>query len=295
MTEPLPRRVPLCNAMTVDVEDYFQVSAMEPYVERARWERTPLRVERNTETVLQLFSDAGIQATFFTLGWVAERCPGLVRRIVDNGHELGSHGYEHKRAHTQQPAQFAADVRKTKTLLEDLGGVAVTGYRAASYSISRQNLWALDELAAAGYRYSSSIYPVQHDLYGIPDAPRAPFFPARAPALLEIPVTTARFGPRNVPAGGGGYFRLFPYCLSRQLIRRVNNKDRMPAVFYFHPWEIDPEQPRPSQLDLRTRVRHYLNLHRMAPRLQQLLRDFRWGRMDDIFLSQPAPIVDLSE
>lgn len=281
------------NAMTVDVEDYFQVSAMEPYVQRKQWEQTPLRVERNTETVLQLFSDAGIKATFFTLGWVAERCPQLIRRIVDNGHELASHGYQHVRAHQQNPAQFAEDVRKTKTLLEQLGGVEVTGYRAASYSITKQNLWALDELAAAGYRYSSSIYPVKHDLYGIPDAPRSPFYPARAPALLEIPVTTAQFGSRNLPAGGGGFFRLFPYALSKQLIQRVNRRDRMPAVFYFHPWEIDPAQPRPDKLDLRTRIRHYLNLQRMAPRLQQLLRDFQWGRMDEIFLSRSAPIIDL--
>jgi len=283
----------LRNAMTVDVEDYFQVSAMEPYVARADWDHRPLRVERNTETVLKMFSDAGIQATFFTLGWVAERCPALVRRIVDNGHELASHGYEHIRAHQQSREQFAADVRKTKTLLEDMAGVAVTGYRAASYSISRSNLWALDELAAAGYRYSSSIYPVKHDLYGIPDAPRHAFFPLRARSLLEVPVTTAQFGGHNIPAGGGGFFRLFPYCLSRALINRVNQRDQMPAVFYFHPWEIDPEQPRPAQLDMRTRIRHYLNLNRMAPRLQRLLTDFRWGRMDDIFLSQPAPTIDL--
>ena len=279
--------------MSVDVEDYFQVSAMEPYVQRAAWDRTPLRVERNTDTVLQLFSDAGIKATFFTLGWVAERCPQLIRRIVDGGHELASHGYQHVRAHQQTREQFAADIRKTKQLLEDLGGVAITGYRAASYSITKQNLWALEELAAAGYRYSSSIYPVKHDLYGIPDAPRSPFFPARAPGLLEVPVTTAQFLGRNLPAGGGGFFRLFPYALSKRLIERVNANDRMPAVFYFHPWEIDPAQPRPEQLDLRTRVRHYLNLKRMAPRLEQLLRDFQWGRMDDIFLSQPAPTVDL--
>ncbi|WP_211197801.1 XrtA system polysaccharide deacetylase [Permianibacter fluminis] len=283
----------LRNAMTVDVEDYFQVSAMEPYVARENWEKTPLRVERNTETVLQLFSDAGIRATFFTLGWVAERCPALIKRIVDNGHELASHGYEHTRAHQQNREQFAADVRKTKTLLEDMAGVSVTGYRAASYSITRANLWALDELAAAGYRYSSSIYPVHHDLYGIPDAPRQPFFPARAPTLLEVPVTTAQFGSRNVPAGGGGYFRLFPYALSRKLIERVNRRDQMSAVFYFHPWEIDPAQPRPNQLDLRTRVRHYLNLRRMAPRLQRLLSDFQWGRMDEIFLPQSAPTIDL--
>lgn len=293
MPDPQQAAGLLRNAMTVDVEDYFQVSAMEPYVARENWEKTPLRVERNTETVLQLFSDAGIRATFFTLGWVAERCPALIKRIVENGHELASHGYEHKRAHQQNREQFAADVRKTKTLLEDMAGVGVTGYRAASYSITRANLWALDELAAAGYRYSSSIYPVHHDLYGIPDAPRQPFFPARAPTLLEVPVTTAQFGSRNIPAGGGGYFRLFPYALSRNLIERVNRRDQMSAVFYFHPWEIDPAQPRPAQLDLRTRVRHYLNLRRMASRLQRLLSDFQWGRMDEIFLSQPAPTIDL--
>lgn len=282
------------NAMTVDVEDYFQVSAMEPYVKRSDWAARPLRVEHNTDTVLQLFSDAGVRATFFTLGWVAERCPQLIRRIIDGGHELASHGYDHTRAHQQDRQQFSEDIRRTKAMLEQIGGVSVQGYRAASYSIGRSNFWALDELAAAGYRYSSSIYPVRHDLYGVPDAPRHAFFPARAPGLLEVPVTTARFGERNVPAGGGGYFRLFPYPVSRYLIRRVNDRDQMPAVFYFHPWEIDPAQPRPQQLDLRTRVRHYLNLQQMAPRLKRLLTDFRWGRMDEIFLSRPAPTIDLT-
>lgn len=281
------------NAMTVDVEDYFQVSAMEPYIAREQWQQWPCFVERNTEKLLDLFTEHGIQATFFVLGWVAERYPNLIQQIADNGHELACHGMDHTRAYTQTREQFAADIRQSKTILEQCAGVAVRGYRAASYSITRDNLWALDELQQAGYAYSSSIYPVKRDLYGIPDAPRTPFRPARAQQLIEIPVTTAQFFGRNVPAGGGGFFRLFPYAMSRYLIQQVNDSDQFPAVFYLHPWEIDPEQPRPNGLSWKTRVRHYLNLHRTHDRLSQLLKDFSWGRMDDIFLTRPTPVFDL--
>lgn len=282
------------NAMTVDVEDYFQVSAFESHIRRDDWERLPCRVEANTHRVLDLFTEAGVQATFFTLGWVAERFPGLVRRVVDEGHELASHGWEHVRVIHQTPEQFRADVRRTKALLEDLGGHKVRGYRAASYSIGERNLWALAELADAGYEYSSSIFPGRHDLYGMPAAPRFAFRPDNAPGLLEIPITTVELAGRRWPAAGGGFFRLFPYALSRTLLRRVNGYDGRPALFYFHPWEIDPEQPRQTGIGLRTRVRHYLNLERTESRLRRLLTDFAWNRMDRVFLAGGTTTVRTS-
>lgn len=276
------------NAMSVDVEDYFQVSAFEGTVARSDWERTPLRVERNTERILELFDAAGVKATFFTLGWVAQRCPDLVRRVVSGGHELASHGWQHVRATTQTPAEFREDVRRSKRLLEDTGGVAVTGYRAASYSIGSGNLWAHDELADAGYRYSSSIVPIRHDLYGMPGAPRHAFDVAGG-RLREIPVSTVRIAGRNLNCGGGGWFRLFPYAFSRWALRRINDGEGRSALFYFHPWEIDPAQPRPPGAPLKTRVRHYLNLERMQPRLERLLGEFRWDRMDRVFLDDAPP------
>lgn len=270
--------------MTVDVEDYFQVSAFERYISRDDWERLPCRVETNTNKVLDIFSENGVKATFFMLGWVAERYPSLVRRIVNEGHELASHGYEHVRVTTQQPAEFRNDITRTKSLLEDMGGCQVKGYRAASYSIGATNLWALDELQQAGYVYSSSIYPIHHDLYGMPDAPRFQFHPHGDDGLVEIPVTTLELGKHRFPCGGGGYFRLFPYPLYRWALRRVNNEDQQSGMFYFHPWEIDPQQPRQQGIDLKTRVRHYMNLERMEHRLRHLLQDFSWGRMDSVFL-----------
>ncbi|QSA99016.1 DUF3473 domain-containing protein [Methylococcus sp. EFPC2] len=272
------------NAMTVDVEDYFQVSAFEPYIPRSDWELLPSRVERNTDRILALFAEHGVQATFFTLGWVAERYPGLVRRIVEGGHELACHGYSHIRVNRQSPFEFRADVEKSRNLLEQAGGVAVRGYRAASYSIGAENLWALEVLAELGFTYSSSIYPVKHDLYGMPDAPRFKFRPENAPNLLEIPVTTVELGSHKFPAGGGGYFRLFPYWISRWAIDRVNRQDGQPAIFYFHPWEIDPEQPRQRDISMKTRFRHYLNLGRTESRLRRLLRDFSWNTMDKVFV-----------
>lgn len=274
------------NAMTVDVEDYFQVSAFEPYIPRDRWNQLPQRVERNTHRILDLFAAQGVKATFFTLGWVAERHPTLIQRIVAEGHELASHGYAHIRVTQQTPAQFREDVTRTKALLEDLGGVTVQGYRAASYSIGASNLWALAELEQVGYRYSSSIYPIRHDLYGMPEAPRFAFHPANAPALLEVPITTVTVFGQTLPCGGGGFFRLWPYALSRWALRRVNQDDRQSGIFYFHPWEIDPDQPRQPGINLKTRLRHYLNLSRMERRLQALLRDFRWDRMDRVFLTE---------
>jgi polysaccharide deacetylase family protein (PEP-CTERM system associated) len=276
------------NAMSVDVEDWFQVSAFEGSIARSSWDSLDCRVERNVERILVLFEDARIKATFFTLGWVAERYPQVVRSIVGAGHELASHGYSHVRATEQSEREFREDVTRTKVMLEDLSGVAVNGYRATSYSINRRNLWALDELQRAGYRYSSSIYPIRHDLYGMPDAPRFAFR-TRPGAILEIPITTIDLGPKRIPCGGGGFFRLFPYAWSRWALRRVNREERQPGVFYFHPWEIDPQQPRVSHAPLRSRVRHYLALERMEPRLKQLLRDFRWSRMDHAFALVHAP------
>lgn len=273
------------NAMTVDVEDYFQVSAFEKHIRREDWNDTPCRVEANVDRILGIYADADIKATFFTLGWMAERYPQMVRNIVGQGHELASHGFSHVRVINQTPEEFREDVVRTKALLEDIGGCAVRGYRAASYSIGRDNLWALSVLQETGHEYSSSIYPIQHDLYGMPEAPRFAFR-AGENGILEIPVTTVELGERKFPCGGGGYFRLFPYALSRWAMRRVNRQDQQSCVFYYHPWEIDPDQPRVPDINFKTRVRHYLNLRRMERRLKNLLRDFRWGRMDDIFLGK---------
>ncbi|WP_395701314.1 XrtA system polysaccharide deacetylase [Aquabacterium sp.] len=278
----------ITNALTIDVEDYFQVSAFAPYIRRGDWDARECRVERNVHRILELLDEAQAKATFFTLGWIAERYPQLVREIVARGHELASHGYGHERASDLDEAAFLLDVRRAKEILEDLGGVEVKGYRAPSFSIGTGNLWAFATLARAGYRYSSSIYPIQHDHYGMPDSPR---FAYRVnEQLVEIPVTTLRLGRRNLPSSGGGYFRLLPYALSRWMLQRVNRGDGEPAIFYFHPWEIDAQQPRIDGIDLKTRFRHYVNISRMERRLQQLLADFRWGRMDDVFLGRaPAP------
>jgi polysaccharide deacetylase family protein (PEP-CTERM system associated) len=270
------------NALTVDVEEYFQVAAFERTIPRAAWDTSESRVEYNTGRVLDLFAAHGVRATFFVLGWVAERHPALVRRIVAEGHELASHGYDHTRLHQFTPGQFREDVTRTRGILEDIGGVTVRGYRAPSYSINARNLWALDVLLETGHVYSSSIYPIRHDLYGMPEAPRFPFR-FRPDGILEIPVTTVRLGERNYPCGGGGYFRLLPYAGFRWMLRRVNTADRQPGLFYFHPWEVDPDQPRVAGAPLKSRFRHYLNLESMHDRLQRLLGDFAWGRMDEVF------------
>jgi polysaccharide deacetylase family protein (PEP-CTERM system associated) len=276
----------LTNALTIDVEDWFQVSAMAPYIRREDWPARECRVERNVDRLLQMLAAQGVQATFFTLGWVAERYPQLVRRIVAAGHELASHGYGHERASELDRSALRADLTRAKALLEDIGGVAVRGYRAPSFSIGAANLWAFDTLAETGHAYSSSLYPIRHDHYGMPEAPR--FAHRRGEGLIEIPVTTLRLGARNWPGSGGGWFRLYPYPLSRWMVERVNQVDRQPAVFYMHPWEIDPGQPRVPGIDARTRLRHYLNIGRTEQRLQRLLQDFRWGRMDRIFLDPAA-------
>ena len=269
--------------MTVDVEDYFHVSAFERNISREDWDSLPCRVERNTDRILELFALHGTRATFFVLGWVAERYPQLIRRMVAGGHEVASHGRDHTRVTQQTRAQFAEDAGATRTLLEDIAGVPVIGYRAASFSIGRDNLWALGELVNQGYQYSSSIYPVRHDLYGMHEAPRFAFRHADS-GMLEIPVTTIPFMGQNLPCGGGGYFRLLPYRYFRWAYRRVNEGEGQPAIFYFHPWEVDPEQPRQSGLSWKTRFRHYTNLARMEQRLERLLGEFHWGRMDEVFL-----------
>jgi polysaccharide deacetylase family protein (PEP-CTERM system associated) len=271
----------LRNALSIDVEDYFQVSAFAHHVDRAAWDEIPRRVERNVDRLLALLERHGAHATFFTLGWIAERHPQMVTRIAAAGHEVASHGYAHRRATELDPGAFADDVGRAKRILEDITGAPVNGYRAPSFSIGRRNLWAFDTLSAAGYRYSSSVYPVRHDHYGMPEAPR---FPYRArPDLVEIPVTTARVFGQNLPAGGGGYFRLAPYEISRWAIRRVNEQDGRPAIFYCHPWEFDPAQPRVAGVGWKTRFRHYVNLDRTEARLERLLRDFRWDRVDRVF------------
>ena len=272
----------LRNALTVDVEEHFQVAAFERTIAREDWAHAESRVEYSTGRVLDLFAARGVRATFFVLGWVAEKHPQLVRRIVADGHELASHGYDHTRVHQFTAEQFRADVTRTKAILEDLGGVAVRGYRAPSYSINGRNLWALDVLQETGHVYSSSIYPIHHDLYGMPEAPRFPFR-FRPDGILEIPVTTVSIAGRNLPCGGGGYFRLLPYGAFRWALRRVNREDRQAGLFYFHPWEVDPGQPRVSGAPLKSRFRHYLNLDAMHGRLERLLGDFRWGRMDEVF------------
>jgi polysaccharide deacetylase family protein (PEP-CTERM system associated) len=274
------------NAMSVDVEDYFQVQAFADKISRADWDRMPCRVERNIDRLLALFADAGVKSTFFTLGWIAERYPALIRRMVAEGHELASHGWDHTRADSQDPAAFRADIRKTKQRLEDIGGAQVTGYRAATFSIGPKNPWAFGILNEEGYRYSSSLYPIKHDLYGDTGASRTPFHPDGLP-LIEAPMTTVRWFGNNFPCSGGGYFRLLPYAVSRFNMRRVNRHDRQPCIFYFHPWEIDPDQPRQQGISLKTRFRHYTNLGRMEGRLKRLLTDFTWDRMDRVFLASP--------
>ena len=267
----------LINAMTVDVEDYFQVSAFETHVSRGDWNRFESRVERNTQRLLARFGEAGVTATFFVLGWIGERYPGLVRRIAGAGHEIASHGYEHRLVYDMTPRQFAEDVRRTKCILESICGQPVIGYRAPSYSITRKSLWAFDVLLQEGYLYDASVFPIRHDRYGIPDAPRHPYRVQREfGSIWELPGSTIRCAGQNVPIGGGGYFRLFPYGITRRAIKRVNRVERRPIMFYLHPWEIDPDQPRISASGL-SRFRHYQNLAKTEARLLRLLTDFSFG------------------
>jgi polysaccharide deacetylase family protein (PEP-CTERM system associated) len=278
------------NALSVDVEDWFQVGAFETTIAKTDWGNLTPRVERNTDAVLAMFDEAGVKATFFTLGWVAERFPRLIRRIVDNGHELASHGWEHDRVFQLDATRFAADLARTRLTLEDLGGVAVTGYRAPSFSVDKRTPWAHDVLAEAGYVYSSSVAPVVHDHYGWPEAPRFAFKPVANSGLIEIPVTTARLAGRTLAAGGGGFFRLLPYGFSRWAIRQVNAQGQ-PGILYFHPWEIDPDQPRVANAPLKSKLRHYTNLGVMQAKLRRLLADFEWDRVDAVVAKQAGRVA----
>jgi len=313
--------IPIVNAMTVDVEDYFQVSAFASVVPRDRWGEYESRVAANTDRLLAIFAESGVHATFFVLGWVAEREPSLVRRIAGAGHEIASHGYTHRLVYNQTAAEFRDDVRRSKAVLESMCGSPVVGYRAPSFSITERSLWALDVLIEEGFTYDASVFPIRHDRYGIPSAPRHPFrvrhgaralvhagrgFGPGAPdgeaqhgvgvepppetgaglGLLEIPASTVRFAGTNFPVGGGGYFRLLPYAWTRWGIARVNRLERRPAVFYLHPWEIDPGQPRISASRL-SKFRHYLNLHLAEERLRRLLSDFRFGTVSGVAISSP--------
>jgi len=265
-------------AMSVDVEDYFQVWAFSDVIARAAWDGFELRVEGAARRVLDLLDRRGAKATFFTLGWIAERAPALVREIVARGHELASHGYEHAKAFDQSPAAFRADVLKTKRILEDIGGSAVAGYRAAGFSIDDRTPWAHEILAETGHLYSSSSHPIAHDHYGDPNAPRSPF---RSGGIVEAPVATAELFGRRISCAGGGWFRATPYAVSAALIRRAAATIDGPTIFYFHPWEIDADQPRIENASAKAKLRHYLNLARMEPKLDRLLSDFSWGRIDD--------------
>lgn len=278
----------IVNGMSVDVEDWFQVGAFENVISRDDWDSISCRVESNIDRILDLFAEAGIKSTFFTLGWMAERHPIMVRRIADAGHELASHGYDHARVFTLNRKRFADDIAKARALIEDASSQKVSGYRAPSFSIDKRNPWAFEVLAEHGYAYSSSVAPVVHDHYGWPEAPRFAFKPLPNSELIEIPVTTAMLGGRRVAAGGGGFFRVLPYAFSRWAIRQVNNQENRPAMFYFHPWEVDPDQPRVAKAPVRSKLRHYTNLGQMAGKLSDLANEFKWGRCDEVARLQSA-------
>ncbi len=281
------------NGLSVDVEDWFQVGAFETVIRREDWEGLKSRVEQNCDAILALFDDAGVKGTFFTLGWVAQRHPALIRRIVAQGHEIASHGWDHQRVFRMDRATFGQDLAVSRRAIEDAAGEAVTGYRAPSFSIDTRTPWAHEELAAQGYAYSSSVAPIAHDHYGWREAPRFAFHPVAGHDFVEIPVTTAMLAGRRLAAGGGGFFRVLPYAFSRWAIRQVNGEGR-PAVFYFHPWEIDPDQPRVENAPMRSRLRHYTNLDVMAAKLRHLVGDFAWGRMDAIAVREASHAVALA-
>jgi polysaccharide deacetylase family protein (PEP-CTERM system associated) len=280
--------MPVRNALSVDVEDWFQVGAFENVIDRKDWDSLECRVERNTDAVMALFDDAGIKGTFFTLGWVAERYPALMRRIVGAGHEIASHGYGHERVFTFTPKQFADDLQRSRMIIEDASGALVTGYRAPSFSIDQRTPWAHEILAEQGYTYSSSVAPVKHDHYGWAEAPRFAFRPVSGSDFLEVPVTTAQLGPMRLAAGGGGFFRLLPYAFSKWAIRQVNDEEQRPAVIYFHPWEIDSDQPRVAKAPIKSKLRHYTKLDVMAEKLRRLPTDFQWERLDAVVAREQA-------
>lgn len=277
------------NALTIDVEDYFQVSAFEDSVSRDQWSSIEPRVERNTQRLLAIFAEQDAQATFFVLGWVAKRFPGLIRQMVAEGHEVASHGMLHQRASSQTKAEFRQDVKDSKSLLEDITGKEILGYRAPSFSFTKENLWVYDILRDEGYLYSSSVYPVVHDHYGIPDAPRFRYQPIEG--IDEIPLSTLSFFGKNIPISGGGYFRLYPYWLTRWAMKRFSQENEKPYIFYLHPWEVDPHQPRMSDLSVKTRFRHYLNLEKVESRIQAMLREFEWASMAQLYEYEPGSVL----
>jgi polysaccharide deacetylase family protein (PEP-CTERM system associated) len=278
----------MLNALSVDVEDWFQVGAFEGVIDRADWDRIEPRVERNADAVRRLFAKAGVKATFFTLGWVAERYPALIRRIVADGHEIASHGWDHKRVHLMDAAEFRQDVIRAQQAIEQACGVTPVGYRAPSFSIDARTPWAHPVLADLGYHYSSSVAPVVHDHYGWREAPRFGFRPVAGAKLIELPVTTVEIAGRRLAAGGGGFFRMLPYRFSDWAVAKVNRTEGRPAIFYFHPWEIDPDQPRVANAPFKSRLRHYTNLSRMETKLLKLLGAHRWGRTDEVAAAEQA-------
>lgn len=269
------------NAMTVDVEDYFQVSAFEDVLPSEKWDSIELRVDRNTHRLLDLFAEHNVKSTFFTLAWVAKRCPEVIKRIVSEGHELASHGVAHQRLTTMSPEQAKHDIQTSKSILEDISGTEIRGYRAPSFSVNENNEWVYDILLETGFKYSSSTYPIEHDLYGVPNWPRFKY--TRPEGIVEIPVPTVQNKGNNIGIGGGGYFRLYPYWLSKKRIETFMRQENAPYSFYFHPWEIDPEQPKINDASFKSKVRHYINLGRMEGKLVNLLSDYRWGTMQDAY------------
>ena len=296
----------MLNALTIDVEDYFQVEAFASRINYNEWDNYPCRIKQNTQKILDILDDYQIKATFFCLGWIAKRSPSLIKNIAQRGHEVASHGYAHQPVYKQSPDIFMQDIRKTKQILEDIIGQPVIGYRAPTYSITQKTLWALEILAEEGYKYDSSIFPIKHDLYGIPNAPRFPFNVhtlkranvftckrsnvltckrsnvqtckrANVQTFFEFPLTTLRILNINIPIAGGGYFRVFPYIFIKNALRHINLKEKQPFVFYLHPWELDPEQPRINHLPWRSRFRHYVNLRKTEGKFRKLLSDFRFS------------------
>ena len=274
----------ISNALTIDVEDYFQVSAFSKVINKKKWDEKECRIEKNVDTIINILDSKKIKATFFTLGWIAERYPSMIKKIIMEGHELASHGYAHEKVSEISRSDFYQDVTRAKGILEDIGGKQINGYRAPSFSIAEKNFWAMEILSETGHFYSSSIYPVKHDHYGSPNAPRFPY--KVFSELLEVPPTTVKLFGRNFPASGGGYFRLLPYFVSKKMLDRVNKVENKPVVFYFHPWEIDSHQPKISNLSIKTRFRHYKNIEKMEEKIKKLVEDFHWDRMDNIFLKK---------
>ena len=270
------------NAMTVDVEDYFQVSAFEDVINKDSWDSQQLRVGQNTHRLLDLFAEHNVKSTFFTLGWVAKRCPDVIKRIVNEGHELASHGLEHQRATTMTRTQFEKDVYDSKAILEDVSGSVIKGYRAPSFSVNDSNTWVYEVLVEQGFIYSSSTYPIEHDLYGVPSWPRFKY--QREEGITEIPIPTIRKKNANVGIGGGGFYRLYPYWLSKRRILSFMENETAPYSFYFHPWEIDADQPYVKNANWRSKFRHYINLSRMESKIEMLLKDFNWGSMYDVYI-----------